>query len=190
MTVLNRVQISSTLPVWLEKLNSSLHEKALWLYMVIVLGHWLEHITQAFQIWVMGWPRPSSLGALGLFLPGLVESEVMHFTYALLMLGGLLIFRPGFLGRSRLWWTISLGIQGWHFIEHSILQGQALLGKFLFAADIPMSVVQFWIPRVELHLIYNAAVFIPMVVAMYYHLYPPAGEAHPPCSCARNVCEL
>jgi len=33
-----------------------------------------------------------------------------------------------------------------------------------------------WVPRVELHLFYNTIVFIPMVVAMYFHMFPPAGE--------------
>lgn len=34
-----------------------------------------------------------------------------------------------------------------------------------------------WVPRVELHLFYNTIVFLPMAVAMYYHLFPPAAEA-------------
>jgi hypothetical protein len=42
-----------------------------------------------------------------------------------------------------------------------------------------------WIPRVELHLFYNTIVFIPMVVGMYFHMFPRVGErdAHG-CSCA------
>jgi hypothetical protein len=36
-----------------------------------------------------------------------------------------------------------------------------------------------------LHLFYNTIVFVPMVVAMYYHLFPPETEAaRPQCSCA------
>jgi len=31
-------------------------------------------------------------------------------------------------------------------------------------------------PRVELHLFYNAVVFIPMVIGMYYHVFPPESE--------------
>ena len=50
---------------------------------------------------------------------------------------------------------------------------------------MPTSLVQLWVPRVELHLFYNTIVFIPMVIAMYYHLFPPAAEKTVPrCSCA------
>jgi hypothetical protein len=42
-----------------------------------------------------------------------------------------------------------------------------------------------WIPRVELHLFYNTIVFIPMVVGMYFHMFPREGEAATDgCSCA------
>ena len=35
-----------------------------------------------------------------------------------------------------------------------------------------MSVLQFFVPRVELHLFYNSIVFVPMVIGMYYHMFP------------------
>lgn len=161
------------------------HERALWLYGVIVLAHWLEHLTQAWQVYALHWPRPTAGGALGLWYPWLVSSEIMHWAYAFLMIGGLLLLRPGYEGRSRLWWNISLLIQAWHFVEHSLLQWQAITGHNLFGAAAPTSIAQIWFPRMELHLFYNAAVFLPMVIAMYYHLYPPAGEALPACGCAR-----
>ena len=38
--------------------------------------------------------------------------------------------------------------------------------------------------RVEVHLFYNSIVTIPMVVAMYYHMFPsPGEEAHMKCNC-------
>ncbi len=168
-------------PVW--------HERALWLYGIIVLAHWLEHLAQAWQVYVLHWPRPAAGGVLGLWYPWLVSSEVMHWTYAFLMIVGLLLLRPGYEGRSHLWWSISLVIQTWHFVEHSLLQWQGLTGHYLFGAAVPTSVLQLWFPRMELHLFYNAAVFIPMVIAMYYHLYPPVGEALPACGCAR-ACKI
>ena len=61
-----------------------------------------------------------------------------------------------------------------HHIEHGILQTQAILGVNLLGRPMPTSLVQLWVPRVELHLFYNTIVFIPMVIAMYYHLFPPA----------------
>lgn len=172
---------------WIEWLNRPAHEKALWLYMVVVLAHWVEHLIQAYQIFVLHWTRPASLGAVGLVFPWLVSTEILHFGYALFMLAGLFMLRPAFLGVSRVWWNISLGIQLWHLVEHSLLQGQVLVGHNLFGSPIPISFVQLWVPRPELHLIYNAAVFIPMVVAMLYHKYPPSKERmayQPLCTCA------
>jgi hypothetical protein len=178
----------SVLAPWVEWLNGPAHEKALWLYMVVVLAHWVEHLVQAYQIFVLHWTRPASLGALGLVFPWLVSTEILHFGYAVFMLVGLFILRPAFSGVSRVWWNISLGIQLWHFVEHFLLQGQALAGHNLFGSPVPISIVQLWVARPELHLIYNAAVFIPMVVAMFYHKYPPTKERmayQTVCTCAR-----
>jgi hypothetical protein len=170
---------------FLERLNTVWHERALQVFTVVVLAHWAEHLTQAFQIYFLKWPVPQSRGVLGLWYPWLVKSEVLHYGYALVMLIGLWVLRPGFVGTARRWWTVALVIQFWHHIEHALLQGQALVGQNLFNSPVPTSIAQLWIPRVELHLIYNTIVFIPMVFAMYYHLFPPAGEAaHMKCTCA------
>jgi hypothetical protein len=88
------------------------------------------------------------------------------------MLAGLLVLRPGFQGRARQWWDIALGMQVWHHFEHALLQCQAIFGANLFGSPVPISIAQLVIPRVELHLLYNGMVFIPMVIAMYYHVYP------------------
>jgi len=167
------------------RLNSTWHERAMQFFMVIVLAHWAEHLTQAFQIYALGWPIPEARGVLGLWYPWMVKSEVLHYGYAIVMLIGIWMLRPGFVGTSRLWWNAALIIQFWHHIEHALLQGQAIAGHNLFGSPVPVSIAQLWIPRVELHLIYNTIVFIPMVVAMYYHMFPPPGEApQMQCSCA------
>lgn len=176
---------STDSPTFLQSLNSRWHERALQTFMVVVLAHWAEHLAQAFQIYALGWTNPQARGVLGLWIPWLVSSEVLHYGYALVMLIGIWILRPGFVGLSRTWWTVSLGIQFWHHIEHALLQGQALFGQNLFNSPVPTSIAQIWIPRVELHLLYNGLVFIPMVIAMYYHMFPPKGEAaHMKCTCA------
>jgi hypothetical protein len=168
-----------------QKLNTVWHERANQIFAVIVLAHWTEHLVQAFQIFVLGWPRTDSRGILGGVYPWLIKTEILHYGYALVMLVGLWILRPGFVGRSRTWWTIALCIQFWHHIEHALLQGQVIFGHNLFGAPVPTSILQHWIPRIELHLFYNGIVFIPMVVAMYYHLFPTAEErTHQKCSCA------
>lgn len=160
----------------MERLNTVWHERSLQFFMVIVLGHWAEHLAQAYQIYVMGWPVPQSLGVLGYWFPWLVKSETLHYGYALVMLIGLWILRTGFTGKAYKWWMLSFWIQFWHHIEHFLLQAQAVVGYNLGDSPVPMSLVQFFIPRVELHLIYNTLVFIPMIVGMYLHMFPPPGE--------------
>ena len=175
-----------TSPEFLERLNTDRHELALRVFMVIVLAHWVEHLLQALQIYVLGWPVPEARGALGLVFPWLIKSESLHYGYALVMLVGLWMLRSGFTGKvDHFWWMTAFWIQFFHHIEHGILQTQAILGHNLMGRPVPTSLVQLWVPRVELHLFYNTIVFIPMVIAMYYHLFPPAAEKTVPrCSCA------
>src|SRR4030095_4476833 len=108
-------------PGFIERLNAKWHERALQIFTVIVLAHWAEHLAQAFQIYVLHWPVPESRGVLGLWYPWLVKSEVLHYGYALIMLVGLWMLRPGFVGKARTWWTVALVIQFLHHIEHPLL---------------------------------------------------------------------
>jgi hypothetical protein len=170
---------------FLQRLNAEWHKPARQFFLFIVLAHWAEHLAQATQVYVLGWPLPESRGVLGFYFPWLVKSELLHYAYALVMLVGLWFLRTGFVGRSRVWWMIAFWIQFWHHVEHGLLQGQALLEHNLFGSPVPMSIAQLWIPRVELHLFYNTVVFVPMIIAMYYHMFPPVGEqARAPCSCS------
>jgi hypothetical protein len=167
-----------------DKLNSTWHERALQGFMLIVLAHWGEHLVQAYQIYVMHWPRPKAGGILGLWYPWLIQSEVLHYGYAVVMLIGLWVLRKGFTGLGRTWWTVALVIQFWHHIEHFLLIYQATTHHNFWHKPVPCSVLQLVFPRVELHLFYNTIVFIPMVIGMYYHMFPPEGEArNTNCTC-------
>lgn len=169
-----------------EKLNTVWHKRMLQVFMFIVLAHWAEHLTQAFQVYYLGWPRPQAGGFLGLFFPWLVSSEALHYGYAIVMLVGIWMLRRGFTGTSRKWWTVALVIQFWHHIEHLVLQWQALSHNNWFGSPVPVSFLQMAFPksRVEIHLLYNAVVFIPMVIGMYYHMFPPQQEVPARCACA------
>ena len=172
-------------PTFYEKLNSVWHERALQIFMVIVLAHWGEHLVQAYQIYVMHWPRPKAGGILGLWYPWLISSEWLHYGYAIVMLVGIWVLRKGFTGLALKWWTVSLVIQFWHHIEHLLLLTQAIQHHNFWNKPVPFSVLQLVIPRVELHLFYNAIVFVPMVIGMYYHMFPPENEARTAkCTCA------
>jgi len=112
------------------------------------------------------------------------------------------------------WWMIAFWIQFWHHIEHALLQYQVISGHNFFGAPAPISTIQMLgflegsaqtgfnglmtgppkhpfsalllaTRRLEVHLFYNTIVTIPMVVAMYYHMFPrPGEEAHMHCNCA------
>jgi len=168
-----------------ERLNGVWHERGLQIFMAIVLAHWAEHLAQALQVYALHWPMKAAGGVLGLWFPWLVTSEALHYGYALIMLVGLWILRGGFVGRARTWWMIAFYIQFWHHIEHGLLQAQVIVGRNLFGSPVPISIAQLFIPRLELHLIYNTIVFVPMIIAVYRHLMPADAErAAMHCTCA------
>lgn len=176
---------------FVEALNGPWHKRALQVFMIIVLAHWVEHLFQACQVFILGWPREKSLGVLGLLFPWLVQSEWLHYWYAFIMLVGLAALRPAFVGEARVYWNAALVIQIWHHFEHALLLAQAMAHTNLFGSPVPTSLLQLVFPRIELHLFYNAVVFVPMVVAVYYHFYPPARETQRSiCSCSRRRREV
>lgn len=138
----------------------------LMLFAGLLLAHWLEHLVQAYQVYVLGFERHHALGLLGQVYPWLVHSEWLHFGFAVLTLAGLLMLVRGFSGRARAWWNVALAIGIWHVFEHTLLFIQAQRGVFFFGAKEPTSILQLVFPRIELHLFYNTAVTIPIVVAM------------------------
>jgi hypothetical protein len=101
------------------------------------------------------------------------------------MMVAFVVMRHGFTGRSRTWWNLAMWIQVWHHFEHLLLLLQAITGAHLMGKPAVTSIAQLIFPRVELHLFYNAIVFVPMVVAMVLHMRPrPAERALMRCSCA------
>ena len=153
---------------FLERINGAQHETALRVFLAIVLAHWGEHLLQAFQIYGLGWPPPEARGVLGYFFPALITSEILHYGYAVVMLVGLWVLRSSFTGvddrpggRSHLASSSSPH-------RARAAAGAVLVGHNLFDRPVPTSLLQLWVPRVELHLFYNTIVFIPMVVAMLH----------------------
>jgi hypothetical protein len=196
------------------KLNTTWHKRALQMFMLITLAHWGEHLAQTFQVYVLHWPLKESFGMVGMLFPALVKNESIHYAYAIVMLIGLWVLRTGFTGRAYVWWMIAFWIQFWHHIEHALLQYQVVVGHNFLGAPAPISLIQmvgliegpagtgfnglmtgppvhglsgllFIVRRLEVHMIYNTIVFVPMVVGMYYHMFPsPEEEQHMGCSCA------
>ena len=175
----------------LGRLNGAWHERALWLLGAIVLAHWVEHLVQAVQIWALGYQKPAARGFLGAAWPWLVTSEWLHYGFAVVMLAGLALLLPGFTGRARAFWVGALAIQVWHLLEHQILFIQAQTHTPWFGAAVPTSVLQQLWPaaRPELHLVYNTLVTVPMLVALWFHMYPPFPERGRvmACTCDRTT---
>ena len=168
---------------FIHKLNTVWHKPANQIFIVIILAHWSEHVMQAFQVYALNHPRVHSHGLIGQWVPWLNTSEWLHYGYAVVILVALILLQPGFIGRSRVWWNIALGIQLWHFLEHALLLMQAGLDMTFFGSAEKSSILQLLIPRVELHLFYNAMVSIPMAVAMWYHCF--TNPAEQTCLCSR-----
>lgn len=136
-------------------------------FVVVVLGHWAEHVLQAAQIWWLGWSRVDAGGALGLAAPDLAHSEVLHVVYNLAILVGIAGLLSAFTGRARRWWAAALAAQSWHAIEHLLLWWQAATGGRPLGTAAPSSIVQLVVPRVELHLAYNTVVTVLLVTAVF-----------------------
>ena len=177
--MISKVHTNKQRQNWLAWLNGPLHQQMLWLFMVIVLGHWLEHLAQIYQVYVLGWLPKEAGGALGYWFPEINAADVLHFTYNFFLWGGILLLQPGFRGQARHWWNGALAIQSWHFFEHALLQVQWLTGYYLFGAAKQISIGELWLPRMELHFGYNLLVFVPLVIAMYIYFRPqsPRGPA-------------
>ena len=169
-----------------DRFNGPWHKRANVVLLLIVAGHWVEHVMQAYQVYALDQPRPHAHGAVGMLFPWLVTSESLHYAYVGGILAGLVLLRPGFAGRARLWWNIAVAIQVWHCMEHTLLLGQVAIGQNLFGAAAPTSILQLVVPRLELHLFYNALGFVPMVMGLFYHMFPPRWEWPAGCGCTQS----
>lgn len=150
-----------------EVLRRVRHRQALLVYLALVGLHFSEHLAQLVQVYAFGVSPRMAGGLLGAWFPGLASTELLHTAYNSLQLTGLILLWPGFRGRARRWWTLALVFQGWHFAEHALLQAQYVTGRFLFGAPMQTSLLETLIPRMELHLIYNAVVLVPTVLGAW-----------------------
>ena len=132
---------------------------------VISILHFIEHVAQIIEVYVLHIPREKALGILGLFYPWLMRSETLHYALALYMLVAIWIFRHRF--RNNGYWQAALITQTWHHWEHLLLVIQATTGYYLFGQRVPTSVGQLFFPKIELHFFYNLVVFSLMMLAIW-----------------------
>lgn len=134
-------------------------------FMLIVLGHWAEHVFQAVQHYVLGWPLSHAQGALGMIHHGAADNEWLHWSYALFMLVGLYLLYSQVVQDQRSWnlWSLTILLQMWHLLEHTVLVGQFMLGM----KPTSMLTALLGVPRLELHLFYNSIVTVVMLWAFW-----------------------
>jgi hypothetical protein len=135
---------------------------------VLMTAHWLEHLFQAYQVYVMHIPRTCALGMLGMKYPWLIRTESLHYAFAFLTCVGFIVAGwHYFESRAAVkLWTAGAAWSLWHLFEHSLLLGQSLSHRYLFGAHQPTSIIQLFVPRIELHLFYNSIITLFMVWAL------------------------
>lgn len=131
------------------------------LFNAIVISHFFEHVAQMLQLYVLHWQRKDSLGFLGLVYPEMVRSEWLHYSHALFMLIGLAM-----LCKVNRWLFLAFTLAFLHHIEHFCLLYQAITKLYWFNTVKPMTYVEHWLPRIELHFSYNLIVLVPMVIGL------------------------
>lgn len=137
------------------------------IFLLIVYLHLFEHIAQMFQLYILHWPKSQCLGLIGLIWPWLIHSEYLHYGHALFMLVGIYYLTKYMYNKQSLWWmNLTLYLAFYHHFEHLLLLIQSISHMYLFDKTIPTSLGQLFIPRIELHFIYNLMVGIPMMIAL------------------------
>lgn len=140
------------------------------LFQWVVLLHFMEHVFQMGQVYLLGWSRRDALGLLGMVYPTLVHSEWLHYGHALFMMVGLWLMYLSPLRRRVLMIAFSLAF--YHHLEHATLLLQALFHTNLWGASKPVTFLQYWFMqqdnalkilgnRIELHFAYNLMVLSP-----------------------------
>jgi hypothetical protein len=147
----------------------------------IMIAHWLEHIFQAYQVYVLHLHRECALGLLGMKYPWLIKTESLHYVFAMwtvwaMIYAGWKYFESDWASKMWIYGTIAAV---WHFIEHCLLFGQAVTHHYLFHQSQPTSIIQLFVPRIELHLFYNSIITLLAGVALLEeYLYRDATECY------------
>ena len=137
------------------------------IYLTLITAHFFEHVVQMLQLYILHWPRAQCLGLLGLKYPMLVHNELLHFTFAVITLLGLFLFKPVSAQAYR-WWNNTINVSIFHLGEHSLLLYQYITKNYLFGGTTPTAIGQIWFPRLELHFFYNLIISVFLTIFIYY----------------------
>ena len=140
----------------------------LFLEMVVLQGiHELEHIVQVVQRTVLGIGKGA--GMLG----SAFDIEPVHMVYNLAflaLLGAVYVgcrrdrsIIPKHADAVMILLSISFFFQGFHTVEHVVKMWQ----YFATGVNGTPGIVGYWVPVVYLHLGYNTALYLPVVIAFF-----------------------
>jgi hypothetical protein len=150
----------------------------LFLEMVALQGfHEMEHIVQVFQRTVMG------IGTGAGMLGSVFDVEPVHMVYNLaflVLLGAVYVgcrrdrsVIPAHPDAVMKLLTVSFVFQGFHTVEHVVKMVQF----FQTGLNGTPGIFGYWIPVVYLHLGYNTALYVPVVIAFFLGgFYVSAGK--------------
>ncbi|AUC61804.1 hypothetical protein AA637_11890 [Cyanobacterium sp. HL-69] len=125
----------------------------------VIWFHLFEHFTQIIQVYILGWERSQSLGIIGLLFPILIRSEILHYLFSLF---NVIFFLP--LARQNTYYYTATILAILHHNEHFGLLLQSIFKEYWFGGNKPMTFLEQFIPRIELHFIYNLIVLSPIIV--------------------------
>ncbi len=94
-------------------LDGSQHRRALLVYIVLVVGHFSEHLVQMAQVFAFGWAKSDAGGLLGLIFSSAAENELLHLSYNSFQLTGLILLAYGFrhYRAAHTFWMVALVAQ-------------------------------------------------------------------------------
>lgn len=146
----------------------------------LMIAHWLEHLFQIYQVYIQHVDRACALGMLGMRYPWLVRTEVLHFGFAVLTVFGFWFAAQNYFDSwtAAKVWAVGFFASVWHLCEHTLLFSQAVSHHNLFGRPVPVSLLQLFFPRIELHLFYNSIVTILMVAALLIERRQPLYEVN------------
>lgn len=131
----------------------------------ILYFHLFEHLTQIVQLYLLGWARMDSLGIIGLVFPILIRSEILHYLFSLF---NVVFMLP--LSKKNKYYYFATILALFHHVEHFGLLMQYLTKDYWFNEAKPMTWLEQFIPRIELHLMYNLIVLSPIILFHYKQL--------------------
>lgn len=138
---------------------------ALYEILVVTQGlHFIEHIAQILQIYVLGVPRADAHGIFGN-----LDAEYVHFFFDTFLTVGVIILLFRFRKNKALWVSLVIGL--WHTAEHWYITYYYVFDNAFYKAHAKNGLLAqgglLWpnspLPRAELHFLYNLIFTIPLI---------------------------